>query len=551
MSLRTRDVRFIWIAFAVIAALVGIWLRSWQLGSQILVDDEWHAIQKLLTADYANIASHFGFADYCIPLTLYFKFLTLHGGLTEWAMRWPMLVCGVALIFAAPWLLRRQASPTALAVWTGLIAISPMMTYHSRIARPYAMTTLFVFVAIVAFREWRLRDDKRLRWAALYVVCTSFAAWLHLISLPFTLLPFVFFGVAALRDRAAWASLGALVVLGSITSALIAIALAPPLIGDWNSLGAKSGTGYLTPYSVYRTLLVCFGISGPILFCVMAALCAAGIASWLKRDRRFVAYIGTVAIGGAIAIGITRPAWVQNPVTFARYLQPIVPFLLLFVAEGFAFALARTTDISRAAVAAVAVIGLVFAGPMPEYLYSPNQFMAHPYFQYDYDPAHNPIRTLLPNGPVPDFYRQLGLQPARSLTLIEAPWSILSYYDPQEFYQAAHRQNVRIGFVGPVCGSPTYGEFGEDSGIRLRHFVHVAALLRGETHGDFLVMHRKPWPAPRAEDFPDVAACLPAIESKLGPPAYDDGDLAVFALTPDARRVAKSLLTLYDPDRLQ
>lgn len=540
MPPRVRISRFVWIAFAVIAAFAGIWLRTWQLGSQILIDDEWHAIQKLLTSDYANIASHFGLADYCIPLTLYFKFLTLHGGLTEWAMRWPMLVCGVALIFAAPWLLRRQANPAVLAVWMGLIAISPMMTYHSRVARPYAMTTLLVFVAIVAFREWRSREERRSQWAVLYVICTTLAAWLHLITLPFTLLPFVFFGVDALRHRSAWKSLSALIVLGSITAALIAIALVPPLVGDWHSLSSKSGTGYLTPSSIYRSLLACFGISGPLIFCVMAALCAAGITSWMKRDRGFVAYIGTVAIGGAIAIGILHPAWIQNPVTFGRYIQPVVPFILLFVAEGFAFASARVSDIPRASIGAVALVGLVFAGPMPDYLYSPNQFMAHAYFQFDYDPAHNSMRTSFPVGPIPDFYRQLGAQPARSLTLIEAPWSLRSDRDPQEFYQAAHRQNVRIGFVGPLCGSPGYGEFGEDSGIRLRHFVHVTALMRGETHGDFLVMHRQPWPAPRA-DFPDVVACLPAIEAKLGEPAYDDGDLAVFALTPKAQAVAKIL----------
>lgn len=539
MLLRQRDYRPVWVALAVAAAVAGIWLRVWQLGSQILIDDEWHAIHKLLTADYADIASHFGFADYCIPLTLYFKFLTLHGGLTEWAMRWPMLLCGVALIFVAPWMLRRQASAATLAVWMGLIALSPMMTYHSRIARPYAITTLLVFVAMMAFREWRLRGDRRLRWAVLYVICAAFAAWLHLITLPFILLPFVFFGVDALRNRR-WASLGGLVCLGVVTAALIAAALLPPLIGDAHSLAAKSGTGYLTPYTIYRTLLVCFGVSEPILCCVLSALCAAGAVAWFRRDRGFVFYIGTVAIGGAIAIGILRPAWEQNPVTYGRYLQPIVPFLLLFVAEGFAFAASRLADIPRALVATLALCGLVVAGPMPEYLYSPNQFMAHPYFQADYDPAHNPMRTLLPKGPVPDFYRQLAAQPPRSLTLIEAPWSLLSYYDPQEFYQAVHRQTVRIGLVGPLCGSSGYGEFGEDSGLRLRHFVHVASLLRGETHGDFLVMHRKPWPAPR-KDFPDVAACLPAIEAKLGQPAYDDGDLAVFALTPKAKEIATTL----------
>jgi hypothetical protein len=53
-------------------------------------------------------------------------------------------------------------------------------------------------------------------------------------------------------------------------------------------------------------------------------------------------------------------------------------------------------------------------------------------------------------------------------------------------------------------------------------------------------MHRQPWPSPR-NDFPDVSSCLPAIQAKLGAPVYDDGDLAVFALTPAAVAVAKTL----------
>ncbi len=532
--------------FAAVVSIVGIGLRCWQLTSQIIVDDEWHAIKKLLTSNYADIASHFGLADYSIPLTLYFKFCTLHGGLTELDMRWPMLFCGIALIFVAPWMLRRQANPTTLAVWMGLIAISPMMTYHSRIARPYAITTLLVFIAVMSFREWQLRADKRMRWAALYVVCASLAGWLHIVTLPFTLLPFVFFGLSAARDivrrpaAVEWRKLGDLIAVGLITVALLAVALVPPFLGDANSLSSKSGTGYLSPYSVYRTLLVCFGISNVFLFGVICALCVTGFIAWWRRDRGFAAYIGTIALGGAIAIGILRPAWVQNPATYGRYLQPIVPFLLLFVAERIGLALAQISDGPRAAIAGLALTGLFVAGPMPGYLYNPNQFMAHAYFQFDYDPARNLIRTTSPTGAIPDFYSKLAAQPARSLTLIEAPWSLRSNYNPQELYQTVHRQMVRIGFVGPVCGSPGYGEFGEDSGIHLDHFVHLTALLRGEVGGDFLVMHRQAWPAPR-QDFPDVPACLPAIQEKLGAPVYDDGDLAVFALTPAARAVAKTL----------
>jgi hypothetical protein len=45
-------------------------------------------------------------------------------------------------------------------------------------------------------------------------------------------------------------------------------------------------------------------------------------------------------------------------------------------------------------------------------------------------------------------------------------------------------------------------------------------------------MHLMPWKTPPDAhvEWPDVAACLPTIEAKLGPPIYRDAQLAVFDL---------------------
>src|SRR5919109_356070 len=51
-------------AMMVLAIAVGIGLRLYQLPGQILIDDEWHSVHKLLQAGYGDIATHFGFADY-------------------------------------------------------------------------------------------------------------------------------------------------------------------------------------------------------------------------------------------------------------------------------------------------------------------------------------------------------------------------------------------------------------------------------------------------------------------------------------------------------
>src|SRR5215470_12059409 len=142
MTPTARRERIIWYLLLALALLAGIFLRVWQLDRQILLDDEWHAINKLLrAADARDIATHFGLADYSIPLTLFYRFLYLHGGLTDWGMRAPMLLAGTGLLLAAPWLTRGMLPLSTRCLWAALIAISPLLTYHTRTARPYAVTT--------------------------------------------------------------------------------------------------------------------------------------------------------------------------------------------------------------------------------------------------------------------------------------------------------------------------------------------------------------------------------------------------------------------------
>src|ERR1700752_663332 len=117
-SFGLRDSRsWPWIALAALAFVAGVWLPIYQLRSQVLIDDEWHAVRMLVGADAATIATHFGYADYCIPLTLYYRWLFDLGVLDEWQMHLPLLIAGVALLLVAPSLLRRSVALPVRAVW--------------------------------------------------------------------------------------------------------------------------------------------------------------------------------------------------------------------------------------------------------------------------------------------------------------------------------------------------------------------------------------------------------------------------------------------------
>jgi hypothetical protein len=531
---RPRDVTarraVAWSALALLAVGVAAALRTYALGSQVVIDDEWHALHKVMRSGLAGILTHLDYADFSIPVALYYSALQHTAGLSEWTMRAPMVIAGVALVALAPWLARAWTSQAVAVAWAVLLAISPMLVYLSRTARPYAITALTSTLAIVAFERWWRGNAHGRPWAAAYVGATVLGGWLHMLSLAFTLTPFLYFGVRALRDRAAFVRVAR---LGLVTAMLLAIALLPPLVNDWSMFAAKAGQDSVTADTLERTVLMIAGTGHGAVGIAFAALVAFGWLRWWKRDRELAGYALALVGIGSVAIVVARPNWVQYALVFARYLVPVVPLLLLLAAEGIVAAMPVRSEALRASAVAAIGVALVASGPLPAQWYAPNQFTSHQRFQFDYDDAHSPYVTQRVAG-VPAFYRELARAPAGSLTVVVAPWRLESHQNPHVWYQAAHRQNVRIGLLTPLCGKRGFGEYPEgERGIRLANMAHVPALLRGETRGaDFLVVHLRPWSTPPGQDvpWPDLAQCLPEVERALGLPVYRDDEIVAFSL---------------------
>jgi hypothetical protein len=533
-AMRGRD--RVWMALALCAFAAGLYLRAHGLASQIIIDDEWHALHKLMRADMLDIVTHLDYADYSIPLTVYFRWLQDFGGLTEWGMHLPVLIAGVALIAVGPALARPWTTLPVCATWAALLALSPLLVYFSRTARPYSLVALLATIAIVAFERWYRTERHRDRWGIAYVAATFLGGYLHLTSLAFTLMPFVYFGIRTLRRDGP--DMSRLIRMGAVTALPLAIALLPPVVNDWFMFTAKAGVDSVTPASAYRTLLMLAGSAHPAVAAVLVACAIAGAVRVWRRDRVLAGYLFAVMAGGTLAIIAARPNWVMHAPVFARYLVPLLPILLLLTAEGIAaLTLFRAAPIQAMAVALVAIAWWA-AGPLPAQMNTPNQFTGHLRFQFDYDDAHNPYVQQLPNEPVPAFYRDLARVPPGTLTLIEAPWRLESHFNPHVWYQQVHRQNVKIGLTTPLCGARDFGEYPETySGLRLANMAHLSAVLRGVDYGaDYLVMHVRPWSTPPDAEvpWPDVAQCLPAIEEALGPPVFSDDRIVVFALRQDA-----------------
>lgn len=538
---------------AIALATIGLFLRGWQLRRQILIDDEWHALHKLLSASYADIASHFGLADYCIPLTLYYRALFDAGMLSEWSMHLPPLLAGLALMAVGFWMLRDVADAATRTIWLGLVALSPVLVYLSRTARPYTLAALAVLVAIIAFTRW-WRDQRR-RDAAIYIVATVLGGWLHLMTLPFTLAPLLLFGSvsvfatwSATTRRAALAQLLKLISLGLIIVVLLTALLLPAFINDWSSLARKAGGGSVSMESGWRTWLMLTGSGHAAIGVIALSLAGLGIRPLWQRDRAFTGCVLFVLVVGTATIVLVHPAWIQHPGVMARYVMPMLAFVLLFVAQGMASLLQWLPWLALRVIAVVAIFsGAFMLGPIPEALYYPNQFMGHPRFQFDYDPAHNPYRGpggSLVDGPISAFYRQLAKLPPGSIKLIEAPWRLESNYVPHDFLQRVHRQFVKAGMVSGVCGTSTWGDFSDVSDrLHFREFVPVSKLLAGATwDADYMVIRYKAQisASARVPEWPDMAACLPLFDHAFGAPVFRDDEIVVFALRDAARARAES-----------
>ena len=252
-----------------------------------------------------------------------------------------------------------------------------------------------------------------------------------------------------------------------------------------------------------------------------------------RRDPVFAWYLATVIGGAAVAVAASGAEWIAHPLVLARYLIPALPFLLLFAAEGVVGALEFARRPAPEALAAAALVALMlFVGPIAAQWHFPNQFWGHLRYQFDYDPAHNPYVIQVPRDPVPAFYRELAKRPPGSVTLVEAPWRLESHFNALSLFQDVHHQLIRVGLVTPACGVSDYGDYPEDPRMRMREFVHLSALLRGDTgDADYLVIHPKPHDVAAPPDrWADMSGCLPQIEAKFGAPIYRDDRIVAFAL---------------------
>lgn len=524
------------VGLMILALAVGFFLRWQQLSAQWLTDDEWHAVHKILSgAGYAEIALSAGVADFSIPQTLIYKWLAGVVGIDELGMRLPMLLAGVLLVGGGGWWAWRTFGPAAAWAYSALLALSPLLINFSRTARPYALTVLLAWIALLALDRWRTHRGHPE--AFVYVVATISACWLHMAVAPFVLAPLCWIALydsrqcwheRSLKPMTATLLLGLPVALGVAALALV------PMVLNRAALATRMGADLPTLETLIGVWYVWLGTDSPWVLVACLGFALVGVVGLGRRrpGLLLLAVVGLLATLGSIYL--TRPAWVHNPLTFARYLLPAQPLLLLCAALGVVACVQRLRGRwFRLGLLAIVPPMVLVGSPTLALLRAPNNFTLHYWYQFDYRPAHNPVRTLLGQFHESPFWSQLGALPRDSIRVAVAGHGLESFSLLDVRWQPIHGQPLWNALRSGYCGSPPYwGEVEPDSGFRLRNVVYLRspASLR-EAGIDYVVFNRGAgWKGRTDVTIPDVEPCIERFRGEHGDPVYTDDDVVAFRL---------------------
>jgi len=232
---------------------------------------------------------------------------------------------------------------------------------YSRVARPYAITTLLVVAALAALWHWKAR--RGLPVAAAICALAALAAWLHPLSALFPMagVLFVIVGDIGAAGPARARALRSSTLLAIAAGMSIAAPLAASLLNDFESLSAKAGASRPDLYTLFRMASLFAGGLPDALTLVVLLVAAYGAWRFRQSHRDLGAYLVFVALVPILAVMALRGLWAHQGHTFARYVFPVQLVLLFWFSVGAIDAARRFI----ARMAPVAELGVAAAWPRP------------------------------------------------------------------------------------------------------------------------------------------------------------------------------------------
>ncbi len=521
---------------------VGVYVRLDQFLIQTLIDDEWHAVNQLLHSTPTKFASSFGHADYSIPLTLLYWLEARLFGLSELMMRWPMMLFGLATLIIFPVYVYRYFSHLEAAVFSFLLALSPLLDIYCRTARPYAITLFLVYISIWAFYKfWEAVEAKKIRtgvyYTVVYCLSASFAVWLHLVVAFFVVSPFIIQTVRLLfkpkslikRDLFALLKIGLPTLL--LTSALIL----PPLLSSLNALTVKGGTHLPSLDTFIGAVYLWLGTESGIIVSICSILAVVGFS---RLYRKSVVTINILVgfVLTSMLIFMSQPAWVKHPLTLARYLLPIVPLLLLSIASGMYVAQERLVKLFRyhylqfgyCFIALGLLSGYTAMSPLLQLLHHPNSNTLHSFYFFDFRRNKNIIDDYLRAHSYSEFWRMLKNSPTMSKKIAVAPWYFESHFWHAPIWEEISHQIVLPGYLDGLCVNDRAGEVPDNERFHFRNVSYLADPNDLHHRGIDFIVYQKLDRNKLEVSYANIIDCGAALERLYGPPIHEDAIVKVY-----------------------
>jgi hypothetical protein len=539
------------IALLLTILLVGLYLRCQQWSMQVLLDDEWHAVHKLLSSGYAEIARSFGIADYSIPLTIFYKALAGTVGLNEWLMRAPMLAAGMAAPIAFTFWSIRRFDSIAVAVLAWLLATSPMLVIFSRMARPYALIFLLVPCALYfAYRWWY---ENRSAFLFAYAATAILASYLHLLMAIIVLAPFAWFWASEVRARLGgmpgaknWVA--RLIAGATLIGVPLLLLLLPPLLADFTALTAKAGQSEIDQHLFTEAGFLISGSKyAGVTALIWVLACLGGWRLFLNHSRP-TGYV-LFALGlFHLALFMAKPAWLQHGIVYVRYNIAFLPFFLLAVAFGIA-EIARRIFASRNlqwTFASVAGIALVSGSMLIPTTFAKSSHGLHTLFTAHADPARNRAGIVIDRMVLSRFWQsQVQTITGEHETIGVAPWRFETPLSPLPVLERTSSRRVLPAFISGYCTNVRHGETAPNQTVSMRNAVYPGEHASMRAQGIAILVWQKRWMKEEDREwvmrehgpfagslFDRYPGCEEKIRAEFGPPVYEDEWLAAFRVNP-------------------
>ena len=555
-----------------VAALVGIFLRTYLLADQVIIDDEWHGLYYVIGKSPQYLFTHFSIPGAtCIPLNLYAWILLKTCGWSEVLLRLPSLVCGFLLLLAGPWLSREIIGWRSTVVLACLMTLSPLLIFYSRLCRPYSAVAVLGFGAILLAVHWKHSGE--FRWGLLFALIGSLAIYFHLFAVVTVAAPFIAEFVLGL-SRLCWKTqpdnrigppLRQWIIVAAMIAVLTSVLVLPALVHSLQSTFFKVAmAGSFDWHALPRLALLISGTGQPILATLFWAALLVGAVGQCRRNPWFGSMLLSLYPLHALALLASRPDSAQSAIMLVRYCIPLVPVSLLLVACGIQDLLEamgkhfHLRPALQAATGSAFVVALGVAGPLAQCYVAPNNFTNHGAFQHrykpidwqksffsDFTPTGFPLITTIQIEEISPFYGFLAEHPT-ARPIVEYPMLIGDHFNPLYYYQHFHRRRVVVGYTrdmtlarGLAAGN-IYGNTYIDqvltlvpdpSRLRFRNLVDLDDLPAIRARGvQYVILHKQ-----FEAQLPAVAPPPPALDrlwrkyhEAVGEPAYEDAHIAVF-----------------------